>query len=138
MCLSLEANTCIQAMPSISFNVNGIQNLLSNLDPNKAHGPDGISPYLLKSCSAEIAPRLEVIFKQSLNTGELPSDWLTANFFPVFKKGNRSSPSNYRPISLTSPCCKIMEHIIFHSIMDYINTNNILINNQHVLDQVSA
>ena len=85
----LEANTCIQAMPFILFNVNGIQNLLSNLDPNKAHGPDGISPYILKSCSAEIAPILEVIFKQSLNTGELQSDWLTANIFPVFKKGNR-------------------------------------------------
>ena len=127
----LEANTCIQAMPSISFNVNGIQNLLSNLDPNKAHGPDEISPYILKSCSAEIAPILEVIFKQSLNTGELPSDWLTANICPIFKKGNHSSPSNYRPISLTSSCCKVTEHIIFHSIMDHINTNKILINNQH-------
>ena len=82
--------------------------------------------YILKSCSAEIAP-----IKQSLNTGELPSDWLTAHICPVFKKGNRSAPSNYRPISLTSSCCKIMEHIIFHSIMDHINTNNILINNQH-------
>ena len=50
--------------PLISFNVNGIQNLLSNLDCNKAHGPDGISPYMLKSCSAEIAPILEIIFKQ--------------------------------------------------------------------------
>ena len=82
----LGANTCIQAMSSIPFNVNGIQNLLSILDPNKAHGPDGISPYILKSCSAEIAPILEVIFKQSLNTGELPSDWLTANICPVLKK----------------------------------------------------
>ena len=82
----LEANTCIQAMPSISFNVNGIQNLLSNLDPDKAHGPDGISPYILKSCSAKIAPILKVIFKQSLNTGELPSDWLTVNICSVFKK----------------------------------------------------
>ena len=68
---------------------------------------------------------------QSLNTGELPSDWLKANICPVFKKGNRSSPSNYRPISLTSSCCKVLEHIIFHSIMDHIQLNNILIDNQH-------
>ena len=86
---TLEANTSTQAMPSISFNVSGIENLLSNLDPNKAHGPDGISPYILKSCSTKIAPILEIIFKQSLNTGKLPSDWLTANICPVFKRGNR-------------------------------------------------
>ena len=40
-------------------------------------------------------------------------------------------PSNYRPISLTSSCCKIMEHILFHSIMDHVQHNNILIDNQH-------
>ena len=50
---------------------------------------------------------------------------------PVFKKGNRSNPSNYRPISLTSSCCKVFEHIVFHSIMDHLQLNNILINNQH-------
>ena len=61
-----------------------------------------------------------------------PSDWLKANICPVFKKGNRSNPSNYRPISLTSSCCKVFEHIVFHrSIMDHVQLNNILINNQH-------
>ena len=67
----LEASTCIQAISSISFNVNGIQNLLSNLDLIK---PMVLMEHILKSCSIEIAPILEVIFKQSLNTGELPSD----------------------------------------------------------------
>ena len=76
-------------MPSISFNVSGIENLLFNLDPNKTHhGPGvGISPYILKSCSTEIAPILEIIFKQSLNTGKLPPDWLTANsYLPCLQK----------------------------------------------------
>ena len=62
---------------------------------------------------------------------KLPSDLLTANICSVFKRGNSSTPSNYRPISLTASCCKVMEHIIFHSIMDHIKTNNILISNQH-------
>ena len=84
-------------MPSISITTNGIQHLLSNLDQNKAQVPDGISPYVLKTCSTEIAPILEV---QSLNTGKLPADWLTANICPVFKKGNSSIPSNYRPIAI--------------------------------------
>ena len=118
-------------MPFISFNVSGIKSLLSNLDPNKAHVSDGISPYILKSCSTEIVPLLEIIFRQSLNTGKLPSDWLTTNICPVFKRDNCSTPSIYRPISLTASCCKVIEHIIFYSIMDRIKTNNILISNQH-------
>ena len=86
---------------------------------------------MLKNCAAEIALMLEIIFNQSLNTGVLPSDWLTANICLMFKKGSRNIPSNYHPISLTSSCCKIMEHIIFHSIMEHVQHNNILIDNQH-------
>ena len=118
-------------MPAISISTQGICNLLCNLDASKAMGPDRISPYVLKYCAAEISPILQIIFMQSLNTGQLPSDWLRANICPVFKRGNRSTPSNYRPISLTSSCCKVFEHIIFHSIMDHVQLNNILIDNQH-------
>ena len=118
-------------MAAISITTHGIENLLGNLDPNKAMGPDKISPYILKYCAAKISPILQLIFTQSLNTGQLPSDWQKANICPVFKKGNRSNPSNYRPISLTSSCCKVFEHIVFHSIMDHLQLNNILINNQH-------
>ena len=59
-------------------------------------------PYILKHCANEIAPILQVIFTQSLSTGSLLNDWLSANICPVLKKGNRNSASNYRPISLTS------------------------------------
>ena len=115
-------------MPAILFITSGIEALLSDLDPNKAQGPDKIAPFISKSCASEIALILQVIFKQSLNLGILSSDWLTSNICPVFKKGNRNDPSNYHP---TAPCCKIMEHIIFHSIMDHAQFNNILIDNQH-------
>ena len=119
---NLNDNDHIAPMPTISFTTSGIQTLLSDIDPNKAQGPDKIAPIILKNCAVEIAPILQVIFEQSLNLGILPFDWLTANICPVFKKGNRKDPSNYRPISLTAPCCKIMEHIIFHSIMDHIQS----------------
>ena len=127
---NLDGNT-FAPMSAISISSRGIQAQLDNLDPNKAQGPDKIAPFVLKNCAAEIAPMLEIIFNQSLNTGVLPSDWLTANICPVFKKGSRNIPSNYRPISLTSSCCKIMEHIIFHAIMEHVQHNNILIDNQH-------
>ena len=97
----------------------------------KSSGPDNIPSWILKECADEIAPILQIIFTQSLNTHTLPQDWLTANITPVFKKGDCSKPSNYRPISLTSICCKIMEHIILSFIMNHSSTNNIISSCQH-------
>ena len=71
-----------------------------------------------------IAPVLQTIYSQSLKHATLPQDWLLANITPVFKKGNRSSPANYRPISLTSVLCKVMEHVIFHHIMSFFTSLN--------------
>ena len=98
---------------------------------NKASGLDNIYPYILKHCAEEISPVLQIIYSQSLDSGSLPTDWLAANVCPIHKKGSRTERSNYRPISLTSVCSKVMEHIIYHTIIEYLNSNNILINNQH-------
>ena len=118
-------------MPNVTFNTKGIESLLKDLKPGKAAGPDEIPTWILKTCAEQIAPVLQVIFTQSLNSSTLPNDWLTANIIPAFKKGSKSTPANYRPISLTVVCCKIMEHIIFHSIMDHLNIHNIINPNQH-------
>ena len=56
---------------------------------------------------------------------------MTGSQRTLFLKGSRNSPSNYRPISLTSTCCKVMEHAIFHFIMDHLNRNNIISSHQH-------
>ena len=126
-----QSNNLLPGMPDTTFSVTGIQHQLSILDTNKASGPDNISPFILKHCSNEISPILQVIFMQSMDTGVLPSDWLKANVCPVFKKGNRTHASNYRPISLTSICCKTMEHIIYQSIIQHLNSFNVFIENQH-------
>ena len=73
-------------MPTISLNVEGIYRLLNDLDVNKAPGPDKIPNRILKYCATEIAQILQVIFNQSLTSGNLPDDWLTANITPIFKK----------------------------------------------------
>ena len=117
-------------IPDISISVDGVLNLLKTLDTKKASGPDQIPARILKLCAEEIAPILTVIFIQSLNSGFIPKDWLSANITPVFKKGDRSKPNNYRPISLTSICCKIFEHILYHHIIEHLNTNSILIDQQ--------
>ena len=119
-------------MQPINITLNGITKLLKNLNPYKAQGPDNISPRILKELADDIAPLLLLIYKKSLETGEVPPDWRSANVSPVYKnKGLKSSPENYRPISLTSVCCKILEHIITSSIMQHAEAKNILYPLQH-------
>ena len=113
------------SVPNISFSTEGRTNLLQDLDANKSPRPDGIPAAVLKACASEIAPILQVIFTQSLTTNCIPDDWLSANVVPIFKKGDRSSPSNYRPISLTSICCKLMEHVLYSSIMDHLTQHQL-------------
>ena len=81
---------------------------------------------MLKELADDIAPILLLIYRISLASGEVPADWHTANVAPAFKKGQKYLAENYRPISLTSVCCKMMEHILASNIMSHGENNNIL------------
>ena len=84
-----------------------------------------------KNCADEIAPILTIIIQKSLDSNQVPTDWKKAIVSPVFKKGDRSKPENYRPISLTSICCKISEHIIVSEMMKHLDKHTILQDSQH-------
>ena len=85
----------------------------------------------LKTTAEQTAPILILIFNQSLPTGELPSDWLSANVSPIFKKGDKHTAENYRPVSLTCVCCKLLEHCIVRHIRDHLDLHNILTDREH-------
>ena len=89
-------------MPLILIAIEEVYHQLSNLQSNKASGPNKIPAYFLKKTALLIAPILFLIFQSSLNQSILSSDWKTANIITIYKKGNRSQLSNYRPVSLTS------------------------------------
>lgn len=74
---------------------------------------------------------LTLIFQRSLDTGIVPDDWRHAVISPVFKKGRKSKPSNYRPISLTCIASKLLEHILVSNMMTYFDLYNILSPQQH-------
>ena len=119
----------IPNMPNITIDCNGVVKLLGQLNPSKANGPDQIPTRVLKEAAPAIAPYLYYIFQQSLDSGNVPADhdWRHANIFAIYKKGSRVGAANYRPISLTSVPCKIMEHIICHNIMIHLNRHDILV-----------
>ena len=121
----------IPTIPEIVIKEEGVKKLLEELNPNKAAGADEITTWVLKTTAEVITPALTVIFNSSLDSGRLPSDWLQANVSPIYKKGDRTLPLNYRPVSLTSVCSKVMEHIVHSTVMNHLDHHDILCPEQH-------
>lgn len=113
-----------QDIPQLVIHEVGILKQLQNLSPNKAAGPDQLPPWFLKMFASKIAPILTDLFQSSVDQGLIPHQWKEANIYAIFKKGDKSAPDSYRPISLTSVTCKILEHIIHSHIMDHFKKNN--------------
>ena len=132
----LPDNPCriVPEMEPITVTEDGVINLLNKLQSSKAGGPDSIPSRFLSDYEPFLAPVITLIFQGSLNQGKLPQDWKYATIVPAYKKGNRKCTSNYRPISLTCICCKLLEHVIYSSISTHWEANNV-IREQHGFQQ---
>ena len=86
---------------------------------------------ILKDMANEIAPILTATFQRSFDTRIVPRHWRTANITAIFKKGEKYKPANYRPVSLTSLCCKIQEHIVTSIALNHLDEHHILTDCQH-------
>ena len=100
-------------LSDISCRSNEVEPLIKLLNPNKATGPDGISNRMLKAVEKEISIPLSILFNRSFREGIFALLWKESNVLPLFKKGDKSLPSNYRPISLLSNKAKLQERIVF-------------------------
>jgi len=118
-------------LTDIEFTPQEVHAKLSTLNPAKASGPDGWPILSLKECSEQLCVPLSILFNKSFNSSALPNSWKEAIVTPIFKKGDRTVASNYRPISLTSPVIKMMESIIRDKIMKHMVTNNLFTPYQH-------
>lgn len=110
---------------------NGVLSLLVSVRDKSSSGPDGIPNAFLRRYAEPISHILTEIFRLSLASAILPYDWLVARILATHKKGDRLRIENYRPISLTSTCCKLMEHIVAHYITDFLERNGLLSEFQH-------
>ena len=105
---------------------------ISKVNATKAIGPDQIHPYILATFCEHLCKPLCLIYNQSLQLGQLPEDWKLANVTPVFKNGQRNLPNNYRPISLTSQACKVLESIIRDHIITFLSDKTFSVLNNMV------
>ena len=85
---------------------------LLHLDCHKSMGLDRLHPRVLRELAGVIAELLSVIYQCSWLSAEVPEDWRLADVTPIYKKGSKEDPRNYRPVSLTLVPGKVMEQII--------------------------
>ena len=99
---------------------------INELDENKSIGPDEIHAKMLKELKEYIVTPLTAIMNKSLKQGSLPLDWKLAHITPIFKKGAKNLAINYRPVSLTSIVCKLMERVIKKQAVKHLLVNDLI------------
>ncbi|CAM4559525.1 unnamed protein product [Lepidochelys olivacea] len=115
--------------PSVKEEV--VRDYLEKLDVHKSMGPDALHLRVLKELVDVIAEPLAIIFENSWQKRDVPDDWKKANVVPIFKKGKKEDPGNYRPVSLTSVPVKIMEQVLKESILKHLDERKVIRNSQH-------
>ena len=117
----------------INIDRENILNKLEKLQVNKAQCVDGIIPALLVKTSASLSVPLSIVVNHSFNTGIVLDDWKKVNVSAIFKKGDKDNPGNYmyRPISLTSQVCKVLESMLRDSIVGHLKENKLIHDSQH-------
>ena len=118
-------------MSYIPFDQESVFNALNKLRPNAAGGPDGLQPCFLRRVSKFIAYPLSVMYESFFLNTYVPPIWKIAFVRPIFKSGSANQTSNYRPISLTCTCSKIMESIVSRHMLEFLFENDLISEHQY-------
>jgi hypothetical protein len=116
---------------NIIFSTSHVRRAIKKLNAKTKGGPDGIPPIFFKNCCDELCYPLTLLYQLSFTSSFLPPEWLGAIVTPIFKKGCRSDPNNYRPVALTATMCKLMECIIKTQLLSLLVSKGLISKNQH-------
>jgi len=120
----------VECLNRVSVSREEIMKKLKELDKRKAKGPDEVSGWVLKECAEELSHPITILYENSLKQGKIPNQWKLADIVPIFKKGNKEDPLNYRPVSLTSILCKILEKIVRERWVKHLESNKLITDKQ--------
>ena len=124
-------NLARQHLANFEITTDSVLKKLNDLNAGKSPGPDKWHPVFLKNVADLIAEPLAILFNKSLNEGILPSQWLKACITAIHKKGDKGLPENYRPVSITSIICKIMESLVRDKLVEHMSENDLFSKHQH-------
>ena len=103
-----------------------ISDFLKELKTNKATGIDNLSCRFLKGGSKVLATPIAQLCNLSFKLSMVPDECKIAKLKPLYKKGKKTDPKNYRPISLLPVISKTLEKVIHDQTMDFVTRKNIL------------
>ena len=110
-----------------------VENLLKDLNPSKATGPDDISSTDLKLAAKNIAGTIAILFNESIQTGDLPDEFKLGHVIPILKPGktDTSLPWSYRGITLMSILSKVLEKVVYNQVNTFLNDTHALNEQQY-------
>ena len=120
-----------ETLNQVEFTAEKVKKKLSALKPTAAPGPDGVWTRILHQLAESLSCPLSMIFSKLFDEGIVPDMWLRAHVCPVFKKGTKGDPGNYRPVSLTCVLCKVMESLIRDVIVKHLSSHSLIRASQH-------
>ena len=113
-----------------SCSSNEVRKLFEKLETKKSTGLDNLPSRMLKIAAGVLAPSLAFLFKESISSGIVSTEWKLARVTAIFKKGKRQNVNNYRPISIIPAVAKVFEKIIYDQFFKYLNDNDLLVSCQ--------
>ena len=119
-----------EVIDDVDVSIERVKNMIDELKERSALGPDNIGNKVIMELREQLALPFSILFRKSLDDAEVPEEWKDSVVSPIFKKGARSDPGNYRPVSQTCNTCKLLEKIIKGEIESHME-RHVTGNSQH-------
>ena len=127
----LSIRDSVPEITDVDISPDSVELKLRVLNPCSAAGPDEIHPHVLREARHALCTPLALLYRRSLDTGAIPNDWKLGSIVPIYKKGDKKDPGNYRPVSLTAVTCKVMESLIRDELLKHLSDSCLLSHSQH-------